>query len=124
MSALSAMKWTPQNTTYSMPGLVGGLAGQLEAVAGEVGEVDDRVLLVVVAEHGQPRPEFVLRGLDADTELRLGELPVGAGDRELPDLGHNVWRPCLSGNSLPENRTTLTPRRSVQVVFCSDSIAA
>ena len=30
--------------------LVGGLAGELEAVAGEVGEVDDRVLLVVVAE--------------------------------------------------------------------------
>ena len=45
--------------------LVGGLAGELEAVAGEVGEVDDRVLLVVVAEDHELGAQGLLGGLDA-----------------------------------------------------------
>ena len=43
--------------------LLGGLAGELEAVAGEVGEVDDGVLLVMVAEDHQRLPSAVAGGL-------------------------------------------------------------
>ena len=50
--AVSAMKWTPQNTMTSACGLGRGLR-QLERVADEVGEVLDLGLLVVVREdHG------------------------------------------------------------------------
>ena len=56
MSADSAMKCTPQKMTYSAFFLIGGLAGKLEAVAGEIGELDDGVLLIVVAEDDQLRP--------------------------------------------------------------------
>ena len=51
MSADSAMKCTPQKTMYSASGPGGGVPGQLEGVAGDVGELDDLVALVVVAEH-------------------------------------------------------------------------
>jgi hypothetical protein len=49
MSAVSAMKWTPQKTTYGAP-LAAAVLRQLEAVAARVGELDDLVALVVVAE--------------------------------------------------------------------------
>ena len=51
MSADSAMKCTPQKTMYRRVRPGGGLLGELEAVAGHVGELDDLVALVVVAEH-------------------------------------------------------------------------
>ena len=54
MSALSAMKCTPQNTMYSALRPGGGLLRELERVAGHVGELDDLVALVVVAEHEGP----------------------------------------------------------------------
>ena len=56
MSADSAMKCTPQNTMYSASGPGRGLPGELERVAGDVGELDDLVALVVVAQHEDPRP--------------------------------------------------------------------
>ena len=54
MSALSAMKCTPQNTMYSASGPGRGLLRELERVAGHVGELDDLVALVVVAEDERP----------------------------------------------------------------------
>ena len=45
------MKWTPQKTMVG--GLhLGGGAGQLEAVAGEVGQLLDLAVLVVVGQDG------------------------------------------------------------------------
>ena len=54
MSADSAMKCTPQKTMYSASGRAAASLGQLERVAGDVGELDDLVALVVVAEHEHP----------------------------------------------------------------------
>ena len=56
MSADSAMKWTPQKRTYSASFCCGGVLGELEAVAGEVGVLDDFVALVVVAEDDEASP--------------------------------------------------------------------
>ena len=66
--------------------LVGGLAGELEAVAGEVGEVDDGVLLVVVAEdrpgacRGASRADSMRRRSSASESSR-----VDLRERLLPD---------------------------------------
>ena len=60
MSALSAMKCTPQKTMNSASGRAAASLGQLERVAGDVGELDHLVALVVVAEHEDPVAE---RGL-------------------------------------------------------------
>ena len=49
--AVSAMKWTPQKTMVGRFDL-GRVAGQLEAVAGEVGQLLDLAVLVVVGEDG------------------------------------------------------------------------
>ena len=58
MSALSAMKCTPQKTMYSASACVGGLLRELERVAAEVGELDDLVALVVVAEDDEPLAQY------------------------------------------------------------------
>ena len=74
MSALSAMKCTPQKTMNSAVRPGRRVAGELERVAGDVGELDDLVALVVVAEDehpvaerrlGRPRPARPGRGRSA-----------------------------------------------------------
>ena len=60
MSADSAMKWTPQNTMNSASGRAGRVAGELEGVAGDVGELDDLVALVVVSQHEDPVAQRLL----------------------------------------------------------------
>ena len=60
MSADSAMKWTPQKMTNSASFCSAGELAELEAVAGEVGVLDDLVLLVVVAEDDEPLAEGAL----------------------------------------------------------------
>ena len=77
MSADSAMKWTPQKRTYSASLLGGGVLGELEAVAGEVGVLDDFVALVVVAEDDEALAELRAGGADATVEL-LGEHARGS----------------------------------------------
>jgi hypothetical protein len=68
--------------------LVGGLARELEAVAGEVGELDDGVLLVVVAEDDESVAQRLARRFDAEAQLGVGELGVDFGKRLLPDQTH------------------------------------
>ena len=58
MSAVSAMKWTPQKTMYSASVLLGGPLRELEGVAAEVGELDDVLALVVVAEDDELEPSL------------------------------------------------------------------
>ena len=57
MSALSAMKWTPQKTMYSASRRPAACSRELERVAAEVGVLDDLVALVVVAEDHEPVAE-------------------------------------------------------------------
>ena len=77
--------------------LVGGLAGELEAVAGEVGEVDDGVLLVVVAEDDQLLPSASLARLDAEAQLGVGQLGVDRRKRLLPVQTHRLLHSFKGG---------------------------
>ena len=56
-SALSAIKCTPQKTMY-FASCFGGDFGELVAVAGIVGEANDLIALVVMAEHNCRRAEL------------------------------------------------------------------
>ena len=72
MSADSAMKCTPQKTMYSAAGPGGRVAGELEGVAGDVGELDHLVALVVVTQHEHPVAERGLGGAGALDQRRVG----------------------------------------------------
>ena len=72
MSADSAMKCTPQKTMNSASGPGRRVAGELERVAGDVGELDDLVALVVVAEHEDPLAERLLGGPGARDQVGVG----------------------------------------------------
>ena len=72
MSADSAMKCTPQKTMNSASGPGGRLARELERVAGDVGELDDLVALVVVAEHEDPRAQRLLGREGARHQVGVG----------------------------------------------------
>ena len=72
MSADSAMKCTPQKTMNSASGPGRGVAGQLEGVAGDVGELDDLVALVVVAEHEHPLAQRRLGRAGPRHQVRVG----------------------------------------------------
>ena len=50
----------------------GGVAGQLEGVTGDVGELDDLVALVVVAEHEHPVAERLLGGPRPGDQVGVG----------------------------------------------------
>ena len=64
--------------------LAGGVLGELEAVAGEVGVLDHFVALVVVAEDDETIAEGGAGIVDALLKLRGGEAEVAAGDVLLP----------------------------------------
>ena len=73
------MKCTPQKTMYSASGPGGRVPGQLEGVAGDVGELDDLVALVVVAEHEDLVPELLLGRAGALHQVRVGRRGQVAG---------------------------------------------
>ena len=92
MSALSAMKCTPQKTMYSACAAAGGRARELQRIADVVGELDDLVALIVMAEddeplaerrlgRGNPRVHLVVR----QTEVALRER-LALADALLLDL--------------------------------------
>ena len=60
-------------------GAAGRVAGELEGVAGDVGELDDLVALVVVAEDEQPLAERRLGGAGALDEVGVGRRRQVAG---------------------------------------------
>ena len=62
-------------------GMLGDLARQAERVAGVVGELDDLVALVVMAEDDQPVAERRLRRRDAAIELFVGQTEIALGKR-------------------------------------------
>ena len=70
------MKCTPQKTTKSASCWRGGVLRELERVAGVVGELDDFVALVVVAEDDQAVAERGLGGGDPDVHLRVRQAQV------------------------------------------------
>ena len=70
--------------------LLGGLAGELEAVAGEVGEIDNGVLLIMMPEDDQPGAQRIFCLLDAKAQLRVRELGIDRRERLLPGFGHQT----------------------------------
>src|SRR5687768_14331190 len=80
-------------------GLLCRAAGELEGVADKDREVNDGVLLVVVAEYGELAAEGVPGVLDAQTQLWIRELVVDGGEGLLPDFGHVGG--LLWGDSIP-----------------------
>ena len=72
-------------------GEFGGFAGELEGVAGDVGEADDVVLLVMVAEDDELVAQFGFSGGNAFDDRGSGKLGVRVGDRLLPVHGCSVW---------------------------------
>ena len=59
------MKWTPQKTMYSASGVLRRPLRELEGVAAVVGELDDVLALVVVAEDDRAAAERRARRADA-----------------------------------------------------------
>ncbi len=81
-SALSAMKWTPQKTID----LGGGAARRRSGRACSespvyVGELDDLVALVVMAEDDDAVVASARGGGDADVQLLVGQAQVRVGQR-------------------------------------------
>ena len=58
----------------------GGLLRKLQRIAAIVGELDDLVALVMVAQDHQARAERRLGARDALVEFLLGKLDVGLGN--------------------------------------------
>ena len=69
------------------------LAGELEGVAGDVGELDDLVALVVVAEHEDPRAQRLLGRLRARDQVGVGRRREVAGALDTA-LGAQVDTPA------------------------------
>ncbi len=67
----------------------GGVARELEGVAGDVGELDDLVALVVVPQHEQPVAELLLGGPRAGDQVRVRGRRQVAGALDTP-LGERV----------------------------------
>ena len=74
-SALSAMKCTPQNTMYFAVGLRGNLR-KLVAVAGEIGEANHLIPLVVVPQQNRCRTEPLARCRDPFVHAVVGKSQV------------------------------------------------
>jgi len=70
--------------------LLGSQLAELEAVAGEVGVLNDLVGLVVVAQDDQVRAEFFFALGDRGVEVGLRHRVVRVGDRGLPKLHGSV----------------------------------
>ena len=92
MSALSAMKWTPQKMMNSASSRKAACLGELEGVAAEIGELDDVVALVVVAEDDETVGELGAGDTDAFAQFAGAEVEVGVGDFGLPSRGGGVRR--------------------------------
>ena len=75
-SAVSAMKWTPQKTMDRHDAAFGGKLAEPEAVAAEIGEPDDFVLLVMVPENQQRIAQSLFYKPDSPVELFVLELSV------------------------------------------------
>ena len=75
------MKCTPQKTMNSAVPRAGRGARELQRVAGEVGELDDLVALIVVAEDDERVAERRLRRRDPRVHLVVGQAQVVLGER-------------------------------------------
>ena len=77
MSAVSAMKWTPQKTIARQSRLSAAILAELVAVARQVGQGDHLVLLIVVPQNQQPRPQLVAHRLNPRRERVVLQRLVG-----------------------------------------------
>ncbi len=75
------MKWTPQKTMNSASGCLRDLLRELVRIAGVVGELDDLVALIVMAEDDEPAAERGSGGGDARVHLLVGQTEVALGQR-------------------------------------------
>ena len=75
------MKWTPQKTMNSASCRFAASREQLQRVAGEVGELDDLVALVVMAQDDDARAERRFGGSDPRVHLVVREAQVFLRER-------------------------------------------
>ena len=85
ISALSAMKCTPQKRVNSAVGLGGGLLGKLVRIALEIGELHHLVTLVVVPEDRQPAAKLIAQLPNPGIPLLGRHLEVGSVDSLLAE---------------------------------------
>ena len=91
MSAVSAMKCTPQNAIARQSLLVGRQFAEPIAVARQIGERDHFVLLIVMAQDQQPRAQLVADRLNPRGELLVLQRLVGLqARRRAAGLGRPV----------------------------------
>ena len=125
MSADSAMKCTPQKIDEFGARPRRRILGQLERVAGHVGEPDHLVALVVMAEDERAVAERGARPLGPAHEGRVGlarqlarasDPALGAGSAPAPSTSSGSWRPnpgvswSWSGSASPRRRPRNPPR--------------
>ena len=103
-------------------GVLADLAGELERVAGVVGELDHLVALVVMAEDDEATAELGLRRGDAAVHLLVGETEVFLGQRlalgdvlflvrrqNRNEFGHLLFKTRRAALSGPPNRRPERP---------------
>ncbi len=66
------------------------LAGKLEAVAREIREIDDRILLIVMAENDQPSIQRRFCRLRCGCAIRFRYLLINIWQRLLPGYTHDT----------------------------------
>jgi hypothetical protein len=76
--------------------LLGRLARQLERIAREIGEIDHRVLLVVMPQDYQLVAQVLLGRLDAQAQLGVGKFSVYRREGLLPGFDHREITFCLA----------------------------
>ena len=112
------MKWTPQNTMYSAAPRLAAVPRELERIAGEVGELDDLVALIVVPEDDEAIAERRLRGGNPRVHLVVRQAEIVLGERLaladalLLDLVKELDVHVQSGDRRippPDNRATAQP---------------
>ena len=101
MSALSAIKCTPQKTMYLASVCRGGLR-QLVAVAGEVGEAHHLIALVVVAQNHRRR---------AQPRARLQQYARPSCGREVPGSSQGCKFAASAAGTVDSSRTKVTMLR-------------
>ena len=83
--------YTAENDKFRIL-LICCLAGKLKAIPREIREVDHRILLIMVPQNDEFVTQSLLGQVDANAQLRVGQLLINGRQRLLPHLhGSILW---------------------------------